>query len=371
MAARGWVPWVIAVSGAVAACSLTIGKADLESVQCTEDQAIGPPACDYGQICLNGRCQKCATVDLCGDGLDNDCVNGPDDGCSGSGNGGSEQGGSAGEGGGQGGQAGLDASDDQSLGGSAGDGGSSGGGQGGTSQGGASGTGGEGGAAGAGGDIPDVVETGPVLAKAGEGCGTDADCESDLFCAPGGGPAAGKCTHACCTSKDCKNGTVCLPGHGGSICAPAPGPIGLSEPGQWCGGPGECRSGRCEDNRCQDTCCAEGNCKDGRHCSLAEYQGLWAWQCVYWTEGHSAAIVCSSNADCKSDWCENNFCLNPCCEGNCVSPSECIYYDVSGSTVKTCGVGMNPVKACCTNANCGGGRCMVKPAGSYSALQCE
>jgi len=366
MASRGWVAWVLAIGGAVAACSLTVGKADLESVQCSEDQAIGPPACDNGQICVGGRCQRCAAVDLCGDGLDNDCLNGPDDGCSGSGNGGTSQGGSAGEGGGLGGQGGLDASDDQSAGGSSGQGGSSGGGQGG-----ASGTGGDSGSAGAGGDIPDVVETGPVLSKTGQDCLVDSDCEPDLFCAPGGGPASGKCSHACCTSGDCKEGTVCLPGHGGAICAPPPGPVGMTEPGAWCDNPGNCRSGRCEGNRCQDTCCAESNCKDGRHCSLADYKGLWAWQCVYWADKHTGTYLCSGDEDCKSDWCgSTGFCQNPCCSGTC-TVGDCMYYDVSGSAVRACGVGMDPVEACCKNDGCGGKRCKVLPAGSYSALQCE
>lgn len=373
MATRRWGPWVLVVCAAAAACSLTVGKADLDSVACTEDKAIGPPACDYGQLCLDGRCQKCAAVDLCGDGIDNDCTNGPDDGCAGSGgDGGASQGGT-----GHGGQGGKDASVDQSAGGSAGQGGAAGaagsaGGQGGAS----GGAGANGGSAGTAGEPPpDVIETGPVLAKAGQPCDQNTPCEPDLFCGPTGSPAAGKCTRGCCTSADCTMApapdTVCVPGYGGGVCVPAPGPIGANEPGQYCGEAKECRSGRCDGNRCQDTCCAQGDCKNEHDCSLVDVNNLLSWKCTFWPSAHGypAGTPCDSDSDCISNVCDT-LCVSPCC-GDC-SLTGCAYWASGGSAYRSCGGTFNYVEACCRNSDCGDGRkCVAKSASSYYALQCE
>ena len=75
----------------VFSCSLTVSEFDPE-VRCSNEGAIGPPACEPGFVCGRGRCRACSRVEACGDNVDNDCSGEVDDGC----------GGQAGEGGGAG-----------------------------------------------------------------------------------------------------------------------------------------------------------------------------------------------------------------------------------------------------------------------------
>lgn len=56
----------------VGSCSLLVDS-ELERMHCKDENAIGPPACDPGQVCGDGVCLACATIDACGDGVDNDC----------------------------------------------------------------------------------------------------------------------------------------------------------------------------------------------------------------------------------------------------------------------------------------------------------
>ncbi|MBI5532974.1 MAG: hypothetical protein HY898_09680 [Deltaproteobacteria bacterium] len=119
---------------ALGACQLAVGQQTLDEVHCEAQGAIGPPACSEHQICINGICTRCGAEELCGDKVDNDCRNGPDDGCQAQAGGGGAGGvlpdGSAGtklDGGiaGQSGSAGAGGSDAGPTGGTAGSAGSS------------------------------------------------------------------------------------------------------------------------------------------------------------------------------------------------------------------------------------------------------
>ena len=372
MAARGWVPWVIALCGAVAACSLTVGKADLESVQCSEDQAIGPPACAAGQICLQGRCQRCAAVDLCGDGLDNDCRNGADDGCSGSGgSGGSSQGGNAGEGGGQGGQGGMDASPDQSNGGSSGQGG-----EGGSAHGGASGTGGDPGAGGTstGGTGEGGSGTGgaPPLKFIGETCGGNGECASGR-CVADVGPAAGSaCTNLCCSSADCPSNFGCAPAGAGNLCMAAnrmgAASAGTGALGAPCTKSDQCISLRCDTGaqKCSDACCSNDNCGGGT-CGY----GSSTWSCSAEAPNKGDMADCSS-AVCDSHICSaSKYCMGPCCtDADCSGLHICEYALVGGEAVRACMTTLpSSDTPCCTDAQCGGGqRCTYVEEDFYNPL---
>jgi len=71
---------VLAAVATASSCSLLVGD-DVARVRCSESGRIGPPACDIGEICAGGRCQSCATREVCGDGVDNDCDARVDDAC--------------------------------------------------------------------------------------------------------------------------------------------------------------------------------------------------------------------------------------------------------------------------------------------------
>lgn len=62
------------------ACSLFVEQ-EIKNVRCRDTGRIGPPACDSGQICGQGRCHVCETRELCGDGFDNDCNGLVEEGC--------------------------------------------------------------------------------------------------------------------------------------------------------------------------------------------------------------------------------------------------------------------------------------------------
>ena len=64
-------------------CSLTVSEFDPE-VRCSDEGAVGPPACEPGFVCGRGRCRACARVEACGDGVDNDCSGDVDEDCGGS-----------------------------------------------------------------------------------------------------------------------------------------------------------------------------------------------------------------------------------------------------------------------------------------------
>ena len=61
-------------------CSFVV-SGELETIYCSEEGAIGAPACEAAQICAAGVCSACLTRDLCGDNIDNDCNEQIDDEC--------------------------------------------------------------------------------------------------------------------------------------------------------------------------------------------------------------------------------------------------------------------------------------------------
>jgi hypothetical protein len=64
----------------VAGCSLLVDE-NIDAVGCEPEGSLGPPACDVGEICADGRCRTCIAVDICDDAIDNDCSGEVDQGC--------------------------------------------------------------------------------------------------------------------------------------------------------------------------------------------------------------------------------------------------------------------------------------------------
>lgn len=62
------------------ACSLLV-RDDLDGIRCEDEGVVGPPACPVGSVCGNGRCLDCQTVEVCDDGVDNDCSGQVDEPC--------------------------------------------------------------------------------------------------------------------------------------------------------------------------------------------------------------------------------------------------------------------------------------------------
>ncbi len=63
------------------ACTSLVEQ-DLGELRCTDEGAVGEPACNSQQVCAGGRCRDCAAREVCGDRLDNDCDGRTDENCS-------------------------------------------------------------------------------------------------------------------------------------------------------------------------------------------------------------------------------------------------------------------------------------------------
>ncbi|MBE7480875.1 MAG: hypothetical protein HS104_12950 [Polyangiaceae bacterium] len=351
-------------------CSAMI-DAELTHVNCSWEGAIGPPACPAGQLCRAGVCAPCAASEICGDGFDNDCRNGPDDGCGSGGlGGGSGAGGAGGDAGGGSGGA---------TGGAPGGGGVAGAAAGGGS-GGASGcTTGGGGSGGASGG------TGGSSAGAiGSPCANHAACDAGLFCEdPGAFGAAGGaklCTRGCCKSDQCGASTnVCYPAvHGGSACVPASSvgraEVGTKAAGDSCTTHGECRSGLCEANQCFDTCCADSDCSGAQYCVRRTLPGSTrqVMACGKNPGNGGFLALCSSGASCQSGLCLTaGACTKSCCSSkDCAGTISlaCIHSD----GLRFCGSFSGGTKAvgetCAASAECKSGKCIS--GGSYCSDTC-
>lgn len=64
----------------VAHCSVLVDD-ELSSLRCVQEGSLGQPACDPGELCAAGHCRACVAVDVCQDGVDNDCNGRIDDRC--------------------------------------------------------------------------------------------------------------------------------------------------------------------------------------------------------------------------------------------------------------------------------------------------
>jgi hypothetical protein len=350
-------------------CSLVV-PAELDEIRCIEPGAIGLPACDPGHVCAQGICQRCAPAEICGDGLDNDCFGGPDDGCALGGTGGGGAGGQAGSGG-----APSDASAGTSGVGGAGDGGGgSGGGFGGDS--------GASGASGGTGGVPGI----------GTPCPAGNECAPADFCASGaelGLPAGNVCTRGCCKSEECGAGNVCYSTPGGNaLCVPnalAGRPDGGAPTGSDCVGHEQCRTGLCLGGSCTDACCTNSDCPANiGACQARDIGGRNAFVCGPAGGGKDYLFECDNGdlwnpkpvpSECASRVCVGTssvwqpyVCSKPCCRaGDCSGGLKCRYGALGQPTLKYCrsvsGSGSGQIGDPCSGSTaCQSGWC-VQPEG--------
>ncbi len=301
-------------------CGLIV-RASLGEVFCKQEGVVGHPACAMGDLCYGGRCVPCATSEVCGDSIDNDCDLSVDDGCE------SEQ---------------LDAQAPQ--------------------------------------DVSEVTDTatssddagpeaGPSVdaevgldvraddgppSPLGRSCERASDCGGDYFCANIVGKA-GVCTKPCCTSTKCPVGSVCMASMGANLCA-LPAMAKVSQPGNGdvgasCSSGGNCRSGRCTGGVCVDVCCDRLDC-EGHACASS----LPSWQCA----GHYPGTRGEYGKACESnDQCDSNLCLpfftwpliGSYCTGSCCSTADCPVMNLTQMACAYRLVGNTPVRGCLSLQN--------------------
>jgi hypothetical protein len=343
-------------------CSLVV-PAELDQIRCSQPGAVGPPACDPGFVCAQGVCQSCLQFEICGDGIDNDCNGGIDDGCA--------TAGSSGFGAGSGGAL-PDGSAGNGTGGGSGDGGGgSGGGLGGES-------GSSGGASGASG--------------VGTPCPLGNECAAGDFCADAAsfGLTPGKvCTRGCCKTDECGPDNVCYPTMGGnSLCFPsalAGRPTGSGLVGTACAGHGDCRTGLCFGAVCTDVCCANSDCPANiGACQLNDIGDRKAFICApaagggdynsnCWNGSLSSPApvpsVCASRVCVQSQYVFPPFtCSKTCCRAaDCSDGLTCRYQGIGQPTVKYCrlpaaGTGQTG-DPCAVPGDCRSGLCLALDGG--------
>ncbi len=377
---RRWVPWLAALIAGAAACQLAVGNTDLGEVYCTQEQAVGPPACAAGQWCSQSVCTPCTTADCLGE------IEG------GAGTGGSTDGAGGGAG---------------SAGSSTSGTGAAGGHDTGVPE---AGSGGRAGNGGVGGwdasqepvddpplpeapDDPAPEEPSCPVGGLGGCCGSDNDCGAGTFCAPlgVGFPWDGRCTTACCKSQQCIErdpAFVCAPAYGGGVCVhkdlfsdvAKAEPLGTRVGAEGCSKPGDCQSGRC-DGECVDMCCTDTDCAYG-HCSLVGNRQ----RCVVWPNDHQgiynagcrdSVLQLPTNDLCTSNMCKplSGTCTQLCCTAGACS-GQCNYSNYWGGVAeKVCDAVMVVVEPCCTNAECGAKTCRAATQGLETGnawvLRCE
>jgi hypothetical protein len=176
---------------------------------------------------------------------------------------------------------------------------------------------------------PDTQQCVKPDATLGSPCASDRECASRicadalLLTAEVAGRAGGSvCTQTCCRSEDCPAEFICFnPGTGGNYCIrpdwiqrPVSG--GPKKAGELCAGGSECRSGEC-NGRCVDTCCNDGQCAPGTVCGRTVMANHDAFGCIVPPGPVQANDVCSSSADCKTNYCYDyqgyRRCVAPTC----------------------------------------------------------
>jgi hypothetical protein len=124
-------------------------------------------------------------------------------------------------------------------------------------------------------DAGEITTPGPI----GDGCRTDADCESGLCRTdlPGG-----YCTEGCRRSSDCPDGARCVQTQSnGTQCIAT------------CGSSADCRDGySCRQGFCVPGCSSNADCAAGQRCDLR------SGQCVTPMQGSAIGGACAANTDC-------------------------------------------------------------------------
>ena len=401
-------------------------SSDLGTVTCKQANVIGPPACATGSICSGGVCVACASADLCGDNVDNDCDGLIDNGCpvavgaGGHGTGGSGGAGVAGQSAGAGGvspaggNAGANAGNggDGSIGGGrAGESGEGGsppnGGNGGAPAGGEGGTG-VAGSAGSGTAGTSAGGSPPVGLGYGDACSPTDSCPSDASCVDWGElgetMSGAICTKPCCSSTQCGDAltAVCAPSpNGASMCMPGAlfnrGQVGIAGLGAPCGTsdpPTFCRSGFCVDGACNDVCCKDANCAGtAKPACVKNYLSdespiRYGYQCgvAKGTKPYaSPSDSCTQDSQCQSYACDldtdvGTFCAKDCCvSSECGSVNlfgidtyqiACVYSTSAHGLVRSCAAASDAWgtgvlgDACTLDTDCSTDKCIADEQGA-------
>jgi hypothetical protein len=181
----------------------------------------------------------------------------------------------------------------------------------------------------------------------GAACGSNADCEAPLACAPFSG---GYCTRDC-SSAPCGKGAQCTPLAGAHLCT------------RECVTPSDCRAGyQCSGGACIPACLSDPDCPLGMQCqsgACAPYPGA--------PVGHA----CVGDGDCSTHLCLFSVCARPCAsDAGCGDGQTCALNptDATGGSGPTSRVvpaciarrgGAAPGAACKLDDNCDRGTCQL------------
>jgi hypothetical protein len=262
---------------------------------------------------------------------------------------------------------------------------------------------------------------GNTLEDIGFACKADSECKPPYYCADATvlgsnvlpQNATAMCTQDCCSSMDCPPSFVCYsPGSGGHYCVD-PTKIGRTGTGNEAAGVSEptstrCRSGLSQNGKCIDTCCSNANCTNGTQCGYGKLSGHDTWVCLpNGGQGKDGDLCWNGNSDCSDQLCLGStfpYCFGNCCTSQagttCNGNYACVYGKVTTSSdpIPVCGqpknggggIGATCADAstcasnfcyddvanqqkycsdvCCTDADCGGGTFVCRPAPQF--LRC-
>lgn len=201
----------------------------------------------------------------------------------------------------------------------------------------------------------------------GSTCATDIQCDSGVCVDLGVLRLPGSnriCARACCNDADCGGDEFCWDaGNGARSCLPATlaqgttgrTTLGSSPAGAACGANEACRSGWCEDSTCIQPCRSDAHCGAGQTCSLFRRDG---------PDGSRAVLACVSGRRTPPASCSSSYdCNEQCCTvGRDVLVNSVV--DVTCDRLRGDGFGVtrapecvNAEAYCADSSDCGATRC--------------
>jgi hypothetical protein len=194
---------------------------------------------------------------------------------------------------------------------------------------------------------PDVCNQGTghceppnVGAQLNEPCTVNGDCASRVcFNLEGVG---NRCVKSCGSSTDCPASFTCYDYNGAKMClASAVFPAGTTfatPAGGTCANGGQCRTNFCDQNRCVETCNNNSDC-GGTGCRWQDLGGdNWITACLGPAGAGAQGANCSNNNQCTSGICFQNACADACgTTGECPSGRICGFLDASICTFSVFG----------------------------------